>query len=187
MDNRIFMGIGLAAAAGLNAFVPLLVVALADRISDSFDLGRPYDFLSSSTGIVIIMVLLTIELVVDKIPRADHLNDLLQSSIRPAAGAVLFMAVINRGDEIHPVVAMLFGLLVAGAIHWHKTITRPTITIKTQGMGNPFVSMIEDAISIVTAVLSVLLPLVGAIFVIPAGYLLRKTYRWATTGFLAKG
>jgi hypothetical protein len=180
------MGFGLAASAGLNAFIPLLVVALADRISDSFDLGRPYDFLSSSTGIVSIMVLLTIELVADKVPRADHVNDLIQSSIRPTAGAVLMMAVVNQSNELHPLVAMLFGLLVAGVVHWYKTITRPAITIETRGMGNPFVSMIEDAMSTVTAVISVIIPLFGAISVLIGGFLLRRTYRWAITGFLAK-
>jgi hypothetical protein len=180
------MGFGLAASAGLNAFIPLLVVALADRISDSFNLGRPYDFLSSSTGIIIILSLLTIEIVVDKIPKADHINDLVQSAIRPASGAVLFMAVVNKGDELHPLVAMFFGLVVAGAVHWYKTTARPAITIQTNGVGNPFVSMVEDAISTVIAVLSVIVPLIGFISALVGLYLLRATYRWALGGIFSK-
>jgi hypothetical protein len=180
------MGFGISAAAGLNAFIPLLVVALADRISDGFDLGRPYDFLSSTAGILIIMTLLTLELVIDKIPRADHVNDLIQSSVRPASGAVLFMAVVNHGNELHPLVAMLFGLLCAGAVHWYKAMTRPKITVETRGLGNPFVSMIEDALSTITAILSVALPLIGALFVPAAGYALRRSYRWAIAGVLAR-
>ena len=58
MHNPILMGFGLAIPAGLNAFIPLLVVALADRISDSFNLIRPYDFLSSTSGILIVLGLL---------------------------------------------------------------------------------------------------------------------------------
>jgi uncharacterized membrane protein len=180
------MGVGLAAPAGLNAFIPLLIVGLADRISDDLDLGRPYDFLSSSTGIVIVLLLLTIEIVVDKIPRADHFNDLVQSAVRPAAGAVLVMAAVNEDETVHPLVAMLIGLVIAGAVHWYKTMKRPAITIQTRGVGNPFVSMVEDAIATFTALLAVIVPLVGALFVVVGAFILRASYRWALTGVLAR-
>jgi hypothetical protein len=186
LNNSLLMGVGLAASAGLNAFIPLLIVGLADRISDSFNLGRPYDFLSSTTGILISLLLLTIEIVVDKIPKADHFNDLVQSAVRPAAGAVLFMAVVNEDATVHPLVAMLFGLLIGGTVHWYKATQRPEITIKTNGVGNPFVSIVEDIVATVTSLLSVALPLVGALSVIAGGFTLRATYRWARTGLLAR-
>ncbi len=187
MDNSILMGAALAAPAGLNAFIPLLVLGLADRISTSFELGRPYDFLSSTAGIVIILTLLTIEIVVDKIPRADHLNDLIHSAIRPAAGAFVFMAAVNDGGELNPVIAMIFGLLIAGAVHWYKTTSRPAITIQTKGIGNPFVSMVEDMIATIVSILAVIVPVVGALSVIAAGFLLRKSYQWALVGLKPKG
>lgn len=186
MQNPLLMGVGLSAAAGLNAFIPLLIVALADRISDSFDLGRPYDFISSTTGILVILLLLTIEVVVDKIPKVDHFNDLIQSAVRPAAGAVLLMAAVNEDQTVHPLVAMLFGLLIAGAVHWYKATQRPGITIETRGVGNPMVSMVEDGISTVTSLLAVIVPLIGALSLIPSGLLLRATYRWVRTGVLAR-
>lgn len=186
MDNRILMGVALAASAGLNAFIPLLILGLADRISDDFDLGRPYSFLSSTTGILILMLLLTIELVIDKLPRVDHLNDLIQSSVRPAAGAVLLMAVVNEGGDLHPVVAMLFGLLIAGAVHWYKTVSRPAITISTGGLGNPVVSMFEDGLAGLLAITALLVPLIGAILIPLWAWLLFRIYRWTTTGVLSQ-
>jgi Domain of unknown function (DUF4126) len=186
VDNRIFMGVALAASAGLNAFIPLLILGLADRISSGFDLGRPYSFLSSTTGLLIVMALLTIELVVDKIPRIDHLNDLIQSSVRPAAGAVLMMAVVNEGGELHPLVAMLFGLFIAGAVHWYKTVSRPAITVSTGGVGNPVVSMVEDAMAGVLAIAAILVPLIGAILVPVSAWILHRLYRWTRTGVLSK-
>jgi hypothetical protein len=186
LDNALLMGVGLAAPAGLNAFIPLLIVGLADRISDGFDLGRPYDFLSSTSGILIVLMLLTIEIVVDKIPNIDHFNDLVQSAVRPAAGAVLMMAAVNVDETVHPLVAMLLGLLIAGTVHWYKATQRPAITIQTRGVGNPFVSIIEDFIAIATALVAVLLPLVGAIGVILSGFALRNTYRWALTGIFSR-
>jgi uncharacterized membrane protein len=180
------MGVGLAAPAGLNAFIPLLIVGLADRISTSFNLGRPYDFLSSSTGILIVLTLLTIELVVDKIPQADSFNDLIQSAVRPAVGAILMMAAVNESDIIHPLIAMFLGLVIAGAVHWYKTTQRPAITIQTHGVGNPFVSIVEDFIATITSILAVVVPLIGALSVIAGGFALRWTYRWARTGLLAR-
>jgi hypothetical protein len=179
LDNALLMGVGLAAPAGLNAFIPLLVVGVADRISDSLNLGRPYDFLSSTSGILIVLALLTVEIVVDKIPNADHFNDLVQSAVRPAAGAVVMMAAVNEEETIHPLVAMLLGLLIAGAVHWYKATQRPAITIETRGVGNPFVSMVEDAIALVTSLLAVIVPLIGVICVIAGGFVLRATYRRA--------
>lgn len=187
LDNALLMGFGLAAPAGLNAFVPLLIVGLADRISDSLNLGRPYDFLSSSSGIVIVLILLTIEIVVDKIPNVDHFNDLVQSAVRPAAGAVLMMAAVNEDETVHPLIAMLLGLLVAGAVHWYKTTKRPAITIQTRGVGNPFVSIIEDGIAVAASLLAVVLPLLGALSVLLGTVALRRSYRWALSGPFSRG
>lgn len=179
MDNALLMGVGLAAPAGLNAFIPLLVVGVADRISDSVNLGRPYDFLSSTTGILVVLALLTVEIVVDKIPNADHFNDLVQSAVRPAAGAVVMMAAVNEEATVHPLIAMLLGLLIAGTVHWYKATQRPAITIETRGVGNPFVSMVEDAIALVTSLLAVVVPLIGMLSIIAGGFLLRAAYRRA--------
>jgi hypothetical protein len=160
-------GVGLSASAGLNAYIPLLVLALADRLSDEVTLDRPYDFLSSTPGIVIILLLLTVETVVDKIPGVDHVNDLISSAIRPAAGAIVMMAATNEGVNLNPALAMVLGLLVAGSIHAGKALSRPAITVSTGGVGNPVVSMLEDAASAITAVIAVVLPII-VIFIIAA-------------------
>lgn len=163
MESPFLSGLGLAAPAGLNAYIPLLVLALADRMSDDVTLQQPYDFISSTWGIVILLLLLTIEIVVDKIPGLDHANDLLQSVVRPAAGAVLLMAATNDEGIINPVVAMVLGLGVAGGVHAVKTISRPAVTVSTGGMGNPIVSIIEDGVAVLASILAVLLPILAVI------------------------
>jgi uncharacterized membrane protein len=182
-------GIGLAASAGLNAYLALLIVALAGRFTDLIVLERPYDFLSSNWGIAILVFLLTIELVADKIPGIDHANDLIQSAIRPAAGAILMMAANSETTAINPVVAMVIGLLVSGAVHIGKATTRPVITVTTGGLGNPVVSMIEDAVAALTAIVALLVPflvfflliLFGALFYWASRVLRRRGgRRWAS-------
>lgn len=175
-------GIGLSSSAGLNAYLPLLILALADRLTGVVDLDQPYDLLSSNWGIIVLLLVLPIELVADKFPRLDHLNDLLHTAVRPAAGAIAFMAIASEDDQIHPVLCLLLGLLIAGAVHWFKTTNRPAVTVRTKGIGNPFLSMIEDAVVIVVSVLAVFMPW-SMIVVLPlAGWYLVRAYRRMRTG-----
>jgi len=167
----------LAAAAGLNAFLPVLGLALADRFTNQVDLPQPYNIISSTAGIAILLLLVTIDLIADKIPRIDHLNDLINSPIRPAAGMFLMMAAVSGQNEIHEVVAMFIGLLLAGAVHVYKSISRTRITVASNGMANPMVSLIEDSIAGLTTFLAIVAPWIGLVFIIPAGIGLGWVYR----------
>ncbi len=165
---ELLTGVGLAMPAGLNAYIPLLAIALADRYFGLLHLAPPYDFLSSTAGILIITILLLIEVLADKVPLVDHVNDLVSSIIRPAAGAILVMASTGTVDSINPIFAMVLGLLVAGSVHTIKASVRPTVTATTGGIGNPFVSAVEDAIAIGLTVIALLAPvlIVGVLAVL---------------------
>lgn len=164
MEYPFLTGLGLAAPAGLNAYLPLLIAALVDRFSSRIDLDSPFDFLGSTWGIVILTFLVTVEVVVDKIPGIDHLNDLIQSVVRPASGAFLMMAANSDGGGLNPAGAMVIGLVVAGGVHAVKAISRPAVTVTTGGLGNPIVSLAEDGLAVITAATAVLLPLAVPFF-----------------------
>ena len=83
----IFSAFGLSASAGLNAYLPLLLVAIFAKL-DVIKLNAPFDALTSWWAIGILVVLLIIEFFVDKIPAVDTLNNIINTLIRPAAGAV---------------------------------------------------------------------------------------------------
>ena len=170
-------GVLLAAAAGLNAFLPILGLALADRFTNQVDLPQPYNIISSIGGIAVLLVLVTIELIADKIPRIDHINDLINSPIRPAAGMFLMMAAVSGQGEIHEVAAMFIGLAVAGAVHVYKAVSRTKITVATNGLANPMVSLVEDGVAGMTTLLAIVFPWVGLAFAIPAGIGLGWIYR----------
>ncbi len=157
---------GLASSAGLNAYIPLLMVALAARFplnSPLLNLSEPYDIIGSWWGIGILTVLLLIEMTVDKIPAVDTLNDGIQTFIRPAAGAVLFAANANVITDIHPALALGAGLILAGGVHATKLAARPMVTAVTVGTGNWVVSIVEDIISFFVSLLSILLPLLAGL------------------------
>lgn len=158
--TSVFSAFGLSSAAGLNAYLPLLVVALTARFTNLIQLNQPWDVLTSWWAIGALAVLLLIEMTVDKIPAADTINDVINTLIRPVAGAILFAANSGVVGELHPVLAFLCGLLVAGGVHAVKATARPVVTATTAGTGNWLVSIVEDVVSFVTTVLAILVPIV---------------------------
>ena len=188
-----FMGIstafGLSSSAGLNAYLPLLVVALAARYTNLIQLNEPWDVMTSGWVIAALVVLLLIEMTVDKIPAIDTLNDGLQTIGRPVAGAILFAASSGVVGDLHPVPAFIAGLLLAGTVHTAKTIARPAVTAATAGTGNWLVSLIEDMLALITAILAILLPILIAlsiIFVLLLVFWMRRRFsRRADTGLTA--
>ncbi len=157
---------GLAGSAGLNAYIPLLMVALAARFpldNPLVKLQAPYDLLGSWWAIGLIAVLLVVEIVADKIPAVDTVNDGIQTFIRPAAGAILFAGSANVITDVHPILALGAGLLVAGGVHATKTAARPVVTVSTAGVGNPIVSTLEDITAFVVSLLAILLPIIAAL------------------------
>ncbi|NUQ39489.1 MAG: DUF4126 domain-containing protein [Caldilineales bacterium] len=179
----ILSAFGLSSAAGLNAYLPLLIVGLLARFSDLITLKSPWDTLQNPWVLGVLAVLLLIEMTVDKIPAVDTLNDGIQSFVRPAAGAMLFAASGNIINDIHPALALICGLLVAGGVHVAKTTARPVVTATTLGVGNPVVSVIEDVAAAVTTVIAIVLPVVAAILVV---MLLALFGRWYLRRYLRR-
>ena len=157
----IFSAFGLSASAGLNAYIPLLVVALIARFTTYIKLNPPYDVLSNWWIIGLLIVLTMIEFLVDKFPTINHINDfVIQTFVRPAAGAIVFAASTNVVSDIHPVLALALGLLMAGSVHAVKSVAiRPAVSVATAGVGNVPVSVAEDVTSTTLSVLSIVVPI----------------------------
>jgi hypothetical protein len=171
---------GLSSSAGLNAYIPLLVVALATRLpvdAPLLQLAEPYDLLGHGVTIAVLVVLLLIEMTVDKIPAVDTLNDVIHTFIRPAAGAVLFAANANVVTDVSPLLALVAGLIVAGGVHATKGAARPVVTAGTAGTGNWLVSIVEDIVAAIISLLSVLLPILAAFFAMAFIVFLLVLYR----------
>jgi hypothetical protein len=163
----IFSAFGLSASAGLNAYIPLLTVALLARFTNLITLNPPWDTLTSPWIIGLLLILLLVEIFADKLPAVNHINDIIQTFVRPAAGAIVFAASAKVISDIHPVMAMVAGILVAGSVHVVKSVAvRPAVTATTAGAGNIPVSMLEDFISTILSILSIVIPILIAMAVI---------------------
>ena len=111
-------------------------------------------------------VLVIIEVVADKVPVVDHVNDAIQTFIRPTAGAILFAASAKSITAVHPVLSLICGLLVAGSVHAAKSVVaRPVVGVATAGVGTPVVSTLEDVFAAVVSVLAVVVPILMVMIV----------------------
>jgi hypothetical protein len=179
--SGVFAAFGLSASAGLNAYVPLLVVALMARFTDLINLAEPWDALSSWWVIGVLTLLGVVEFFADKIPVVNHVNDVIQTFIRPTAGAILFAASAKVVTDIHPILAIIAGILVAGGVHAVKSAAvRPVVTATTAGTANIPVSVAEDVTATVLSILAVVLPvIIAALIIIVTAFIIWWLWRRA--------
>jgi hypothetical protein len=176
---EVLTGTGLAASAGLNAYIPLLTMGLLARFTDAMDLPTGWQWLSNGWVLAILTVLLAIEVVADKVPVVDHVNDIVQTVIRPTAGGLAFGAgstseTVTVTDPAaffssHQWVPIVSGFLIALTVHGVKAASRPVVNATTAGFGAPVASTAEDFGSIVMSLLAILLPvlvLIGLVLLV---------------------
>ena len=185
----VLTGMGLSAAAGLNAFIPFLVVALIARFSDIITLPLDFAWIESWWAIGIAGVLLLTEVVLDKIPAVDTVNDAVQTFIRPSVGGLIFAATsaAQQLDQStwmaeHPWVGIGLGVVVSGLVHTGKVAARPAINAGTLGAGAPVVSAAEDTVSVGLSLIAIFVPILVilalGLLVLGVVLLYRRVRRW---------
>jgi hypothetical protein len=174
--TAVITGLGLAGSAGLNAYVPLLVVGLLGR-TGVLHLAAPYDGLTSTPVLIVLGALFAVEFLADKVPGVDSANDVVQTVVRPLAGAVLFAGSFGVLTDLPPWVGFVAGIVTAGGVHATKATARPAITVATGGVGGPVVSLVEDVTALVASVLAVLAPLLLVVVVAVATWVGLRWWR----------
>jgi len=165
---ELLTGAGLAAAAGLNAYIPLLVMGLAGRL-DWIQLPAGWTWLENEWVLLIIGVLLVVEIVADKVPAVDSVNDWIQTVVRPASGGIVFAGGIGTStvavDDPETFfssgawVPVVIGIGLALLVHLAKMAVRPIANLGTAGIAAPVLSTAEDGVSFVLVVLALVAPL----------------------------
>ena len=161
-------GLGLASASGLNAYIPLLSMGLLSRFTDLVNLPAGWSWLENGWVLAIVAVLLLVEIVADKIPALDTVNDAVQTFVRPTSGGIVFgsgtaaqtaavadPAEFARTGQWVPVV---IGVVTALAVHLTKTAVRPAANAATAGAAAPVLSTVEDVTSLGLTFIAILIP-----------------------------
>ena len=153
------LGLGLAASTGLNATLPLLLLAGAARFN-IVPLNDSFQWLASDVAIIVLIIAAILEILGDKIPAVDHFLDSIGTFVRPAAGAMAFASVLT---DVDPVTAAIVGLIVGSPIsfgfHAVKSGARVASTSTTFGCANPVLSVIEDIIAVALSIASIFTPI----------------------------
>ncbi len=153
--------LGLSGAAGLNAYIPLLIVGALNHFG-VMHLAQPYDMISNPWVMLAVGLLGVLDFVGDKIPGVDHALHVVGSVVNTAAGAILFASQTGVAD-LPQGLSLALGLIVAGGVHATRTAVRPVATATTAGLGNPVVSAAEDVGSLTLSVLAVFVPILAVV------------------------
>ena len=179
-------GMGLSAAAGFNAYIPFLIVAHIARFTDVITLPASYAWIESWWAIGIAAALLLAEVVLDKIPAVDTVNDTIQTFVRPAMGGLIFAATqaASAIDEStwmkeNPWVGIVLGIVVSGLIHSGKMAARPVLNAGTAGVAAPVVSTVEDGFSIGLSLVAIFLPILVVLALAMIAWLIASLWRRA--------
>jgi hypothetical protein len=183
-----FTALGLATAAGLNAYIPLLTVGLLNRYTDLIDLPAPWDNLGDPLVLGIVGVVGLADFIGDKVPIVDHVLHVVGLAVAPVVGGLLALASASAFD-LDPGGTAGLGIAAALATQAGRTAARPVSTAVTGGGGNPVVSLGEDGVSGALAFSAVAWPAVAAVLaalVLVAVFVLWRRWRTFRSRFQAR-
>jgi hypothetical protein len=165
---ELLTGLGLSTAAGLNAYIPLLALGLLSRFTDLVTLPAGWSWLENGWVLAIVTALLVVEVVADKVPALDSVNDTLQTFVRPTAGGIVFgsgsaahtATVTDPGAFAHSGqwIPVAIGAVTALVVSLTKSTVRPAANVATAGMAAPVLSTVEDVVSVGLVFVAILVP-----------------------------
>jgi hypothetical protein len=163
---EIALGVGLAAATGLRAFLPLLVAAVAAR-AGLLPLSHGFQWLEATPALITLGTATLIEALAYLIPGVDHLLDLLAGPAAVAAGIVVSASVMTDvPSSVMWPVAIIAGGGIAGLTKGSAALVRAKTGIVTAGLGNPVVSTAETIGATTISILAIAAPILCLFVVI---------------------
>ncbi|HSW29445.1 MAG TPA: DUF4126 domain-containing protein [Longimicrobiales bacterium] len=162
----IALGIGLAAATGLRAFLPLLLAGMAAR-AGLLPITETFAWLATTPALVTLGVAAVVETLAYYIPGFDHALDVLAGPAAMAAGVVASASVMT---DVPPYVlwpvAIIAGGGVAGLTKGGAALVRAKAGLATAGVANPVVSTAETVGALGVAALAIAVPLLSLLAII---------------------
>jgi hypothetical protein len=172
------LAIGLAACAGLRAWLPLLLTGGLVR-AGMIEVGQSFSFLASDRALLLFGLASVIEIVADKVPAIDHALDVIGTVVRPLAATVLAASVF--GSFADPLTAVALGAAIGAPTalvpHAAKSVLRAASSALTAGVANPVISVLEDLVALALFVLTVLVPVLAGALVLLTAWLIARRLR----------
>ena len=181
-------------ASGVNAYLVVLVLGIADRVGDYSDIP---DVLARWDVLAIAGFLFAMEFVADKIPYIDSTWDAVSTLIRPTVGAVIGALLAGNVAEDTPLDVMVLTAVGGGTAllsHLSKAGLRLAVNTSPEPATNIGVSLLEDVSVLVViafavehprlaAAIAAVLLVAGLVLLFFAAKLVRRGWRrWKSRG-----
>jgi hypothetical protein len=178
-------------ASGINAYLVVLVMGLADRFGSFTDIP---DVLARWDVLAVAGFLYAMEFIADKIPFVDSTWDAISTAIRPTAGAVIGVLLAGDASSLDQAVLGVVGGGTALLSHLVKAGGRLAINSSPEPASNILASLTEDmaVLGVVwfaldhpeaAAAIAGVLLLLGLVMLFFVGRLIRRGWRrWKKKG-----
>ena len=164
--NPLLTGLGLATAAGFNAWAVLLLDHALYRFLPQEFPGAFAGTLAGQTVFGFALVLFLLELVIKRIPMLDRFWELANTLLRPVVGALLALTCVPATSLAGKIGVGLAGAATTAAAHVAKSTTRLDTTAATHGWTQFALSLAEDLIAVVLALLVFFVPWMTALVLV---------------------
>ena len=169
------MGLALAATCGLRAFLPLFAVGCLGA-TGQLELADAFSWLQRPVALVGLGVAVVLEMAGDKFPVVDHFLDSAAVFVKPVAAMIASASVMT---DVDPMVTAVVGLLIGGTmaegVHLVKAKLRLMSSALTATIANPFISVFEDILAVVSTILAFVAPVLILVLALVAGAI---GFRW---------
>jgi len=174
----VITGIGLSAACGFRVFVPLLLMNLA-AMHGYLNLAPGFEWIGCQEATIAFAVATILEVIAYYVPWVDNAMDVMASPAAIIAGTIASASVITgMPSSLKWILAIIAGGGIAGILQGATAALRVKSSLFTGGIGNLLISTLELAGSSITALLAIVLPIIGfAVVAIFAIYMLLRAGR----------
>ena len=173
----ICLGIGLSASVGFRVFLPLFALSVSSYF-DVWQLNESWEWIGSTAALITLSAATIVEIVAYFIPYIDNVLDSVTLPLAALAGTAIMLSTVA---DLSPVITWSLAIIAGGGtaavVAGTSSTTRLTSTLTTGGVANPVVSMIETGTSVIMSIVSIFLPIVGAVLVIFILFVVFKLYK----------
>jgi hypothetical protein len=163
--STLSLALGTAWTSGINLYATVTVLGLLQKFAFT-KLPGGLEVLDNWWIIGIAGFLYAVEFFADKIPYIDSIWDVVHTFIRVPAGAIVAYAATNETDTSVQAIAALLGGGLAFSSHGTKTALRMGANLSPEPISNWVLSIVEDIIAFVGAILAVFAPVLIAIVLV---------------------
>lgn len=170
----ILLGVGLAASCGFKAFVPFLIMSIAN-LSGHLELSEGFAWIGTYPALVVFVLATVLEILAYYIPVVDNALDIISTPVTIICGVLVTVSCIQGLSPLFSwTIAVILGGTAAGVTKTINTSVRAVSTATTVGLGNMVVNTFQTFMSIIMSINSIFMPITVIIMLAIIIYTARK-------------